>query len=149
MAIATAPPTATNLLPSPADRPGADVVIYDGHCRICTSQLRNIERWLAGGRLSYLSLHDPQVAERCPDLSHDDLMRQMYIIDGQGRRHAGAAAVRYLTRRLPRLWWLAPLIHIPGSLPLWQSLYRLVARNRYRFGKVETCDDGSCSVHFK
>ena len=29
-------------LPSPADRPGADVVIYDGHCKFCTAGARKL-----------------------------------------------------------------------------------------------------------
>ena len=74
-------------------------------------------------------------------------MREMYVVDSQGRRHAGAAAVRYLSRRLPRLWWLAPLLHLPGTMPLWSWLYRRVAKSRYRFGRVEACDDGSCRIH--
>jgi len=55
--------------------------------------------------------------------------------------------MRYLTRRLRRLWWLAPLLHLPGTLPLWRFLYRQVAHRRYWFGKVEDCDDGTCRVH--
>ena len=129
-----------------ADR---DVLIYDGHCRICTAQVKRLARWDRHGRLSFISLHDPLVAERYPDLTHDELMRNMVVIDPRGGRHAGAAAVRYLTRRLPRLWWLSPFLHFPGSLPLWNWLYGVVARMRYRFGRVEACDDGACRVHFK
>jgi predicted DCC family thiol-disulfide oxidoreductase YuxK len=142
----TAAPTKPPL-PRPQERPLADVVIYDGHCRMCTAQVRAIERLFSGGRLAYLSLHDAEVARRYPDLVHDALMREMYIVDRQGRRHAGAAAVRYLSRRLPRLWWLAPVLHLPGTMPLWSWLYRQVANSRYRFGRVEACDDGSCRIH--
>jgi predicted DCC family thiol-disulfide oxidoreductase YuxK len=134
-------------LPSPADRPKAEVVIYDGHCRICTGQIRRLARWDVNGSLAYLSLHDPLVAQRYPDLTHEALMRDMYLIDHRGRRHRGAEAVKYMTRRLPRLWWLAPLLHLPGTLPLWQWLYRQVANRRYRFGRVESCDDGTCKLH--
>jgi predicted DCC family thiol-disulfide oxidoreductase YuxK len=134
-------------LPGPDQRPLADVLIYDGQCRICTAQVGLIERWFAAGRLAYLSLHDARVATRYPDLSHDELMRQMYIVDRWGRRYGGAGAVRYLSRRLPRLWWLAPLLYAPGSMPLWQWLYRQVANRRYRFGSVEACDDASCRLH--
>jgi predicted DCC family thiol-disulfide oxidoreductase YuxK len=134
-------------LPTPADRPEAEVVIYDGQCRICTGQIRRLARWDGPGRLAYLSLHDPLVVQRYPDLTHEALMRDMYLIDRCGRRHRGAAAVRYMTRRLPRLWWLAPLLHFPGTLPLWQWLYRQVANRRYRFGRVESCDDGTCKLH--
>jgi predicted DCC family thiol-disulfide oxidoreductase YuxK len=141
-AVSTAPP-----LPSPAERPEAEVVIYDGHCRICTGQIRRLASWDRSGRLAYLSLHDPLVAQRYPDLTHDALMRDMYVIDRQGRRHRGAEALRFITRRLPRLWWVAPILHLPGTLSLWQWLYRQVANRRYRFGRVESCDDGSCDLH--
>ncbi len=49
-------------LPTPEERPGSDVVIYDGNCRICTAQVRKLPWWDCQKRLSYLSLHDPQVA---------------------------------------------------------------------------------------
>jgi predicted DCC family thiol-disulfide oxidoreductase YuxK len=134
-------------LPSPAQRPEADVVLYDGNCRICSSQIRRLPWWDCQGNLSYLSLHDPEVGRRYPDLTHDMLMRDMYIVDRAGHRHRGAAAIRYLSRRLRRLWWLAPVLHIPFSLPVWQFLYRQIADRRYRFGRVETCDGDACSLH--
>jgi predicted DCC family thiol-disulfide oxidoreductase YuxK len=92
-------------------------------------------------------LHDPAVAQRYPDLSHDALMRDMYLVDQRGRRYRGAEVLRYLSRRLTRLWWLAPLMHIPFSMPLWQWLYRQIADRRYRFGRVDQCADDSCAVH--
>ena len=62
---------------------------------------------------------------------------------------AGAAAFRYLTTRLPRLFPLAPLMHLPFTLPIWKWGYRQVAKRRYLAGKTTNCDDGSCAVHFK
>ena len=55
--------SASPVLPGPDQRPLADLVIYDGNCRICTAQIRFIERWFAAGRLAYLSLHDSR--DRC------------------------------------------------------------------------------------
>lgn len=134
-------------LPTPEERPAADVVIYDGHCRICTGQVRRLSCWDGGKRLAYLSLHDRQVGRRYSDLTHDALMKELYVVDQAGGRHAGVAAVRYLSRRLPTLWWLAPLLHIPGSLPLWNWLYQQIAKRRYRFGTLGTCDDEACRLH--
>src|SRR5262245_4295473 len=147
MPIAPPAESARNELPTPQERLDADVVIYDGNCRICTAQVRKLAWWDCQGKLAYLSLHDPDVARRFPDLTHEMLMDQMYVVDRQGRRHGGAEAIRYLTRRLRRLWWLAPLLHIPGSLPVWQWLYAQVARRRYRFGSVQKCDDKACELH--
>lgn len=137
-------------LPSPSERPDADVVIYDGNCRMCTAQVRKLAWWDCQGKLSYLSLHDPEASRRYPELTYDMLMEQMYVVDRKGNRYGGAAAFRYLSRRLRRLWWLwwlAPLLNIPGSLPLWQWMYRQVAKRRYRFGKIDQCDDEACQIH--
>ena len=134
-------------LPTPAERPQAEIVIFDGHCRICTAQIRRLSAWDTGGRLAYLSLHDPETARRFPDLSHDELMQYMVLVDRRERRYRGAEVLRYLSRRLPLLWWAAPILHLPGSMPLWQWCYRQIAKRRYRFGSVESCDDGSCRLH--
>jgi len=148
MALATLPKPETTL-PTPADRPEADLVIYDGHCKFCTAGAKRLARWDGQGRrLAFLSLHDPEVARRFPDLTHEQLMAQMYVVDRDGQRYGGAAAFRYLTRRLPRLWLLAPWLHVPFSLPVWQFLYRQVARQRYRFGKTSACEGDSCKIHF-
>ena len=136
-------------LPGPESRPNADVVIFDGHCRICTGGVELLSRFDWGGRLAYLSLHDQRVAERYPDLTHEQMMEEMYVIDQRGNRRGGAPGFRYLTRRLPLLWPVAPLMHIPFSMYLWSWIYRKIARARYRFGKLDDCENGACKVHFK
>ena len=121
------------------------VVIFDGHCRFCIRQIALLRRLDLGRRLVFASLHDPRVATRYPMLRREDLLARLHLIEASGATTSGAAAFRRMTRLLPLLWPLAPLLHLPGSLPLWEALYRLVARHRYRFGRV-TCDDGSCSI---
>lgn len=140
-------------LPDPDHAPKTDVVIYDGHCQFCQAQVRNLARFdscgkLIGqsGKLSFISLHDPRVGQRFPDLSHEQLMEQMYVIDQRGRRHGGADAVRYLSRRLPALWLAMPVLHIPGSANVWRWMYRQIASQRYRWNK-ESCENDACSVH--
>src|SRR5262245_43631699 len=146
--MANAPATViADELPSPAERPEADVVIYDGHCQFCRRQVKRLNWFDCQKKLAYVSLHDPEVASRYPDLSHEQLMREMVVVERGGRRHGGADAFRYLSRRLRRLWWAMPFLHIPGLMWLWRWLYRVVANNRYLFGGKHDCDDGSCSLH--
>jgi predicted DCC family thiol-disulfide oxidoreductase YuxK len=135
-------------LPSPADRPDADVVLYDGNCAICTAGVRRLVWWDCQGKLAFLSIHDPQVEQRWPDISHDRLMQEMAIVDRRGHRYWGPEALRYLTRRLRRLWWAAPMAYFPGSMLLWRPLYRWIAKNRYRLSGSE-CANGACRVHVK
>ena len=133
-------------LPTIEERPAADVVIFDSQCAFCVAQVRRLAAWDRGGRLAFLSLHSPLTTDRYPDLPHEQLTQQMYVIDRTGKRRGGAAAVQYLTRRLPTLWFLAPLLHIPFTLPIWQWLYSLVARRRYRLSGGEPCEDGTCKI---
>lgn len=140
----TRPPT---FLPDPDTRGDTDVVIFDGECRFCrggVERLRQLD--LGGKRLSFLSLHDPRVTERYPDMSYDDLMSQMYVVDQAGTRHGGADAVRYLSRRLPLLWPVMPILHVPGTARLWRWLYAQVAKRRYKIAGKD-CENGACSIH--
>ena len=139
-------------LPTPEENPSADIVIYDGHCKFCTGQVQNLARWdRSGKRLAFLSLHDPEVARRFPDLTYDQLMEEMYVVSQAGNRYGGAAAFRYLTTRLPRLYLLAPFMHLPFTMPIWRWGYRQVAKRRYRIaGKTEeACENDACKVHYK
>lgn len=136
-------------LPSPDDRPAAHIILFDGHCRFCTAQVRRLHNWDRNGLLSFLSLHDPQVQSRWPELSFQQLMDEMYLITPEGEKFAGAAAFRYLSTRLPILWPLVPLMHIPGSLPLWRTIYKVVAKYRYRLAGKSACDGDACEVHFR
>lgn len=123
-----------------------DVVLYDGHCRFCTRQIETLKRLDGKNRLRFLSLHDPSVAANYPDLSFDQLMAEMWVISIDGIRYGGANALRYLSRRLPILWPVFPLLNFPGSMPMWGWLYRQVAKRRYRIAG-RTCEDGTCSLH--
>ncbi|TWU01551.1 hypothetical protein Pla100_12860 [Neorhodopirellula pilleata] len=145
-------------LPDPDAHSGSgvdrDVVIYDGDCAFCTAQVQRLHGLDWGrGRLAFLSLHDPRVAERYGDLTREQLMNQMFVIDTDGNRHGGADAVRYLSRRLPAIWWAAPVLHLPGSAKLWRWMYHQVAKRRYWistkfFGGKPKCETDSCSIHF-
>jgi predicted DCC family thiol-disulfide oxidoreductase YuxK len=100
-------------LPSPIEFPHADLVIFDGECVFCTAQVKNLKRFDGRNRLAFVSLHDKFVTDRFPDLSHEQMMEQIYIVPNSKTgytdvRYGGADGVRYLTRRLPKLWIFAP-----------------------------------------
>jgi predicted DCC family thiol-disulfide oxidoreductase YuxK len=146
--MATAAPAspAAAGLPTPADRPGADVVIYDGECKFCTASARKLNQFDRRGRLAFLSLHDPEATRRFPDLTHDELMQYMVVCPADGGRYRGAEAFKYLSTRLPALYWMAPFLHLPGLMPLWQFFYRAFAKRRYRWGRIESCENGTCKL---
>jgi predicted DCC family thiol-disulfide oxidoreductase YuxK len=123
------------------------VVLYDGQCNFCTGQVKNLERLDGRGRLRFISLHDPVVARDYPDLSFQQLMDQMWVVAYDGRKYGGADAIRYLSRQLPMLWPLAPLMHVPGTMPIWRYLYRQIAKRRYKIAGRNCDEGGTCSLH--
>lgn len=129
--------------PLAAVTPGCDVVIFDGMCRFCQGQIRLLQWADMTGRLGFLSLHQEQTRQLLPDMSYEELMKGMVVVDSQGRRYLGATAVRYLFRRLPLLWLGAPLLHLPGTMPIWNTLYNAIARRRYKIAGV-SCEGGKC-----
>jgi predicted DCC family thiol-disulfide oxidoreductase YuxK len=135
----------TIALRDPDQSPGKMIVIYDGHCRICAGQMRTLARLDLSARLTFLSLHDPRVRDRCPDLTFDQLMARMYVIAPDGARHAGSEAVRRICARLPILWPLGFLLALPGIRRLWDRMYPWIAKQRYRFGQTE-CEEGTCAL---
>ena len=124
--------------------PPRDTVLYDGQCRFCRSQIAILRALDRTGRLSFTSLHDPSVASDFPEIALEDLHRQMYVVDVRGLARGGADAVRSLSRRLVLLWPLALLLHVPGTMPIWQRLYAFVARHRLKIAGA--CDDGNCRL---
>lgn len=121
-------------------------VIYDGQCNFCISQINNLKRLDLWRTLQFVSLHDPLVKSACPDLSFVQLMEEMWVVTPEGSKYGGADALRYLSRKLPLLWPLAPLLHIPASRPLWAWMYRTVAQRRYAIAG-KNCSEGTCSLH--
>ncbi len=148
---ATTAQTAGIHLVSPGENPGSHVVIFDGHCKFCTAGVSRLAKWDARSRkLSFLSLHDPEVQTRFPQLTYDQMMEEMYLVDRDGGIYKGAEAFRFLTTQLPRLYPLCPLLYIPFSLPFWRWAYRQVASRRYRLmGKTGDCEGDACRIHFK
>lgn len=137
-------------LPDPDQFPNRDVVIFDGDCNFCGAQVNNLRRIdLGGKRLSFISLHDDRVAERYPELSHERLMSEMVVVGIDSKARGGSEAVKYLSRRLPLLWPVMPILHLPGTAGLWRWGYQQIAKRRYKLaGKAKQCED-VCSIHMK
>ena len=106
--------------------------------------------WAQAGREGSL-MPGSMDAERTAQKTWIRYMRageEMCVIEkGTGKHHWGAEAVRYLSRRLPRLWPLAPVMHFPGMMLVAKPVYAWVSRNRYLIaGKAEDCDNGACAL---
>ncbi|MBN2469417.1 MAG: DUF393 domain-containing protein [Anaerolineae bacterium] len=132
--------------------PDRIVMLYDGHCGLCTSSQRLVRRldWL--GRIEYLDAQARDVvAARFPGLDPAAILGAIHVITPEGRVFVGYEGVRALTRALPPVMWLYPLLFLPGIRWLGPKVYNWIAANRYRFnwllGTPDPCEAGRCPVH--
>lgn len=136
-------------LPHPTEFPDRNILIYDGECRFCISQVSKLARWDVEGELAFTPLQDAFVAEQYPELSREMLMKEMYLVTRDDQRFGGVHAVREIARRLPKLRWLSFWFRVPLAMTLSRMAYRTIARWRYKiWGRVNRCDHGTCDLHF-
>ena len=127
--------------------PGHDVVLYDGHCRLCLASARQLSRLLGGQGTELRSFRDEGVLGLFPNVLPERCEQALQYVRADGSVFEGAeAVVRALGRRpLGRLLYV---YYVPGLRQLADALYRLVARYRFRIAG-RACPDGACAVHFK
>jgi predicted DCC family thiol-disulfide oxidoreductase YuxK len=131
----------------PAARAGEDrgLVLYDGACPLCVRSVELLKKldWLH--RLTYWNVRDPGgLPAHHPRLDPRRLLQEMHLVVPGGREvFHGFGAFRWMAWRLPLLWWLLPLLYVPGVPALGQRLYLWVARNRFR---LVPCHGGVCTL---
>jgi predicted DCC family thiol-disulfide oxidoreductase YuxK len=126
-----------------------DVVLYDGHCRICTAGARQLAALARPGAVEMCDFQEPGVLAAYPQLTHEQCMRAMQLVTPDGRVFEGAEAVAHSLYSRPLLGSLARLYYVPGVRTFADLIYAWVARNRYRLGgrAADVCDDAGCALH--
>ena len=115
------------------------IVLYDGHCNLCTAAVRFILPRDPTGFFRFASLQDPKVGRL---FSENNLNRpdtdSILLLEG-GRVYERSAAALRIARRLRRGW---PLFYAFIIIPRFirDPIYNWIARNRYSWwGKRESC----------
>lgn len=127
--------------------PGHDVILYDGHCRLCRGSAKQLERLLGTQGTELRSFRDEGVLAGYPGISPERCENALQLVRPDGHVYEGAEAV---VRAMGRRWWARPLFvyYVPGLRQLTDAMYRVVARYRFRIAG-RACPDGACAVHFK
>jgi predicted DCC family thiol-disulfide oxidoreductase YuxK len=121
-------------------------VFYDGGCSLCRASVARVQRFDTQHRIEFLDVHDPAVQKRYPQIDPEVAMRWMQAIGADGRVWSGAEAWARIGMLLPSWKILAWLLLVPGVRWIAGGIYKLIARNRYRWNRA-ACSDGSCSLH--
>ncbi len=117
------------------------IVLYDGHCGLCLRSMFVLLQcdWLAALKPVNFRVSDDRRAF-APDVTERSLDKSMHIKLSNGSYLTGFDAFRYMTKRLPPLWPIAPLLWIPGVAPIGRRVYRWIADSRKK------CDHENCLI---
>ena len=113
-------------------------LIYDADCRLCVAARERIEQLGAAQAVRYIPYQSEEAACRLgaayqPGVRPD----AAYLIDREGRISKGLDAFLPLLPGLRGGRMILALLRLPFGRPLAHLLYRIVAKNRYRwFGAV-------------
>ena len=137
--------------PSELDTAAAHLplLLYDGACPFCRDQARRLSpKGRSGLRVEPLQTGIAHV----PWIDAQDAAKALHVIDVDGRRYVGAAAVvRALRLTRPVLGTLALAYHLPVVGWLAERAYALVAARRYGLGRradgsPRACADDGCAA---
>ncbi|AIQ45461.1 thiol-disulfide oxidoreductase DCC [Paenibacillus sp. FSL R7-0273] len=118
---------------------GQTVVLIDGVCHLCQGLVRFIIPRDPAGRIKFTSLQSDKGITLLLAAGLEPGRLDTVVVLENGRVYTESSAVLRIARKL-RLPWPAAYAFIIVPRPLRNSLYRLVARNRYRwFGRDEAC----------
>lgn len=106
-------------------------VYTDGSCPFCQWSRRRVERYDREHRIEFRDYNDPAVARETP-FTDAELATEMHVRTPDQRWHGGYSAWLEVLKALPRWRWLGKLLGYVPFRWIGPSLYRLIARNRYR-----------------
>ena len=115
------------------------IVLFDGVCNLCNGSVQFLIKRDPQARLRFASLQSETGQKLQADFGMDpQALDSVILVDGDRWYKESDAALR-IARNLPGAWKLLTAFRIVPR-PLRDAVYRLIARNRYRwFGKSETC----------
>ena len=113
------------------DKPLTGWILYDSSCGVCRRWVPFWENSLRRRGFGIAALQEEWVMEKLK-LPPEMLLNDLRLLLADGTHLAGAEAYRYAMRRI---WWAQPLYLIsllPGCRQVFDSAYRMFARNRHR-----------------
>jgi len=115
------------------------VILFDGVCNLCNGFVQFIIKQDPLGKFKFASLQSAYAKKKLDGIGINKTNFDTVVFLSEGRIYTKSTAALKIAKHLGNGWALTyPLIFLPQFLR--DSLYNLIARNRYKwFGKQESC----------
>jgi predicted DCC family thiol-disulfide oxidoreductase YuxK len=119
--------------------PNARVVVFDGICNVCSGWVRFLQRHRIEPPFKLIPMQSQEGKLLLADYGIDPEDPTTFLVLDQGRQFTQSDGAIHIIAALGGLWSLFEAARVIPKT--WRdSLYRLLARNRYRwFGRRNTC----------
>jgi predicted DCC family thiol-disulfide oxidoreductase YuxK len=119
--------------------PTARIVVFDGICNVCSGWVRFLQRHRIEPPFKLIPMQSQEGKSLLTDQGIDPEDPATFLVLDHGRQFTQSDAAIHVIAAVGGLWFMFNLAHvIPKAVR--DSLYRLLARNRYRwFGRRSTC----------
>ena len=121
-------------------------IVYDGRCGLCQRSMRSLAARDARKVFRFVDLHSVDVTTMHPSLTREACLDALHVVTPRGRVLQGFFAFRHVWARSPWTAWLVPALYVPGVPLIGRTVYRWVARRRYRLASAAR-PTGSCALH--
>jgi predicted DCC family thiol-disulfide oxidoreductase YuxK len=118
------------------------ILLYDSDCGFCRWSTDKVLAWDRRRRIRPVALQDPEADDLLGVMDAGTKMGSWHLVAPDSRVYSGSAAAAPLLRLLPGGRPIGALLSaFPGSA---ERAYRLIARNRDRFGRL--VGQSACAV---
>jgi len=123
----------------PRPDPGARVIVFDGICHLCSGWVRFLARHQIEPPFQLIPMQTPAGKAWLLEYGIDPEDPATFLVVDRGRHFTESDAAIHVIAALGGLWWTINAARIVPRI--WRNaLYRLLARNRYRwFGRRTAC----------
>jgi predicted DCC family thiol-disulfide oxidoreductase YuxK len=119
--------------------PNARIVVFDGICNVCTGWVRFLQRHRIEPPFKLIPMQSEQGKLLLTAYRIDPEDPTTFLVLDRGRQFTQSDGAIHIIAALGGLWSLSEAARVVPK-PWRDSLYRLLARNRYRwFGRRSTC----------
>ncbi|MDQ6717484.1 MAG: DUF393 domain-containing protein [Gemmatimonadota bacterium] len=115
-------------------------VVYDGNCGVCLRFVARLEHWDPNNDLEIVPSQHADVAARFGWIPPRELEQSVQVVRlSDSKTWQGASAIEELLKILPHGALASWIFRLPFARPFAEKMYRVFARNRFRYGCAEHC----------